>query len=296
MSTQAIAYGEAAALDDLSARITALNDKLDDVLAHVRGASRQREELEELLADLMPALNGGVAMATRKLDELEKNGVLATLRVLAERTPVLLETAEALTDTDLAPLARHMLTALHQARKGRPPTMWQLLRARRDPRVRRGVAALIEMLRGLGNVGGAAPAAPAQAAQRAVPAVRASANAAACAAHGPVRQSAKVEQARMIAGAVVQVDAEGFMTRPAEWTAPIAEAIAAEVGLLLTPEHWRVIEFCRGDAATMGVAPGMRRITQQLGIPPKQMYSLFPKGPGILAARIAGLAKPKSCV
>lgn len=296
MSRQAIAYTEATALDDVSARIAELNDKLDDVLAHVRGAARQREEVEELLADLMPAVNGGLALATRKLDELEKNGVLEMLRVLAERTPVLLETAEVLTDTELAPLARHMLTALHQARKGRPPTMWQLLRARRDPRVRRGAGALIEMLRGLGDVGGAAPAAPARVVQRAAPAAPARAKAAAPATHGAVQQIAKVEQARMIGGVAVQVDAEGFMTRPAEWTAQIAEAIATEAGLLLTPEHWRVIEFCRSDAATMGVAPGMRRITQQLGIPPRQMYSLFPKGPGILAARIAGLAKPRSCV
>lgn len=296
MSRQSIAYTEASTLDDVSARVAALNDKLDDVLAHLSAAARQREEVDDLLADLMPALNGGMAMATRKLDELEQNGVLATLRVLAERTPVLLETAEVLTDAQLAPLARHMLISLQQARKGPPPTMWQLLRARRDPHVRRGAAALIEMLRGLGNLGGGAPAAPARVEQRATPAPPARAGAPVHPAHGAVQPGAKVEQARMIAGVAVHMDAEGFMTRPAEWTAQIAEAIAAEAGLLLTPEHWRVIEFCRTDAATMGVAPGMRRITQQLGIPPRQLYSLFPKGPGILAARIAGLAKPRSCV
>jgi tRNA 2-thiouridine synthesizing protein E len=28
----------------------------------------------------------------------------------------------------------------------------------------------------------------------------------------------------------------------------------------------------------------------------KELYELFPKGPGKLAARIAGLPKPQSCV
>ena len=32
------------------------------------------------------------------------------------------------------------------------------------------------------------------------------------------------------------------------------------------------------------------------GVPMKELYELFPKGPGKLAARIAGLPKPKSCI
>ncbi len=77
----------------------------------------------------------------------------------------------------------------------------------------------------------------------------------------------------------------------------LAEALAKESGILLTPRHWQVINFCREDAAkNSGASPGLRRITQLSGVSMKELYALFPKGPGKLAARIAGLPKPKSCL
>lgn len=97
-------------------------------------------------------------------------------------------------------------------------------------------------------------------------------------------------------GHTVAVDSEGFLADRESWTREIAETFAKEAGVTLTPRHWEVLEFCRKDAAETGASPGMRRITQQLQITPKEMYALFPGGPGILAARIAGLSKPKSCV
>ena len=48
----------------------------------------------------------------------------------------------------------------------------------------------------------------------------------------------------------VQVNDEGFMTNPVEWTKEIAVEIAREEGIAtLTPAHWKVIDFCRQDAA-----------------------------------------------
>ena len=99
-----------------------------------------------------------------------------------------------------------------------------------------------------------------------------------------------------IAGHAVSVDAEGFMTNPQEWTPEIATDIAASACITLTERHWKVIEFCRRDAVEKGEPPGLRRIAQGAEVPIKELYQLFPKGPGILAAKIAGLTKPKSCV
>ncbi len=99
-----------------------------------------------------------------------------------------------------------------------------------------------------------------------------------------------------IAGHTVAVDKDGFMTNPQEWTPEIATAIAASVGLTLTERHWKIIEFCRRDAAEKGEPPGLRRIAQGAEVPVKELYQLFPKGPGVLAAKISGLTKPKSCV
>ena len=95
----------------------------------------------------------------------------------------------------------------------------------------------------------------------------------------------------------VSLDSEGFLTDRTAWTPSVAEALAREAGIgPLTDEHWKVLEYCRADAGESGPAPGMRRITSQLGVPARDLYRLFPGGPGILAARLSGLGKPKSCV
>jgi len=102
---------------------------------------------------------------------------------------------------------------------------------------------------------------------------------------------------REYAGLAVQTNDEGFLTDSAEWTPQVGEAIAHEVGVWpLSERHWNVIGFCREDAAREGQPPGLRRIAKISGVDMKSLYQLFPKGPGKLAARIAGLPKPKGCV
>jgi TusE/DsrC/DsvC family sulfur relay protein len=99
------------------------------------------------------------------------------------------------------------------------------------------------------------------------------------------------------AGRAVQTNDEGFMTDRAQWTREVGEAIAREVGVWpLTQEHWTVIDFCRVDTEREGQPPGLRRIAKNSGVDMKALYQLFPKGPGKLAARIAGLPKPQGCV
>lgn len=102
---------------------------------------------------------------------------------------------------------------------------------------------------------------------------------------------------RTIAGKTVQVNDEGFLTDPSEWTREIAVELAKEEGINeLTPAHWKVIEFCRQDATASGKAPTLRRITTAAGVPTKELFTLFPKGPAKKVARIAGLGKPEGCV
>ncbi len=99
------------------------------------------------------------------------------------------------------------------------------------------------------------------------------------------------------AGTAVEVNDEGFLTSADQWTPEIAEALADESGIgPLTDKHWQVITFCRQDAAEQGQPPGLRRISKLSGINMKELYQLFPKGPGKLAARISGLPKPQGCI
>jgi tRNA 2-thiouridine synthesizing protein E len=95
----------------------------------------------------------------------------------------------------------------------------------------------------------------------------------------------------------VDVNEEGFLLDSSQWTPEVAEAIAEESGIgPLTEQHWKVITFCREDAAREGQPPGLRRISKLSGVGTKELYQLFPKGPGKLAAKISGLPKPKGCL
>lgn len=102
---------------------------------------------------------------------------------------------------------------------------------------------------------------------------------------------------REINGQVVEFDEEGFMVNPDDWNKEIAVALADEVGIdALNDRHWQVIEFCRDDFKEKGEAPTLRRITKAGGVPTKELYKLFPKGPAKKVARISGLGKPTGCI
>lgn len=102
---------------------------------------------------------------------------------------------------------------------------------------------------------------------------------------------------RTISNVTVQVNEEGFMTNPAEWTKEIAVEMAKEEGIAeLTDAHWKIIDFCRQSAASSGKAPTLRAITAGSGVSTKELFALFPKGPAKKVAKIAGLGKPEGCV
>ncbi len=103
---------------------------------------------------------------------------------------------------------------------------------------------------------------------------------------------------KVIAGKSVQVNEEGFMTNPAEWSKEIAIEIAREEGLMeLTPAHWNIINYARDKASSAGgAAPTLRTITSNAGVSTKELFTLFPKGPAKKVAKIAGLSKPEGCV
>ncbi|MFL6293812.1 MAG: TusE/DsrC/DsvC family sulfur relay protein [Thermoanaerobaculia bacterium] len=94
----------------------------------------------------------------------------------------------------------------------------------------------------------------------------------------------------------VETNPEGFLLDSSQWTPELAEVLARDSGIALGERHWKVLSFCREDTAREGQPPGLRRIAKLSGVDMKELYQLFPKGPGKLAARIAGLPKPQGCV
>ena len=99
-----------------------------------------------------------------------------------------------------------------------------------------------------------------------------------------------------IAGKDLIVDDEGFLQQPDQWDRGVAEAMAADLEMTLTDRHWLVIDYMRNTYLEIGQAPTIRSLGKQSGVPVKELYQLFPKGPAKLAAKLAGIPKPHGCI
>ena len=97
--------------------------------------------------------------------------------------------------------------------------------------------------------------------------------------------------------APVDVDAEGFLQKPEQWNEDLALEIARQNGIPdLNDRHWMVINYMRNTYLKTGSAPTIRTLGKDSGVPVKELYQLFPKGPAKLAAKIGGIPKPKGCI
>ncbi|MFN8040348.1 MAG: TusE/DsrC/DsvC family sulfur relay protein [Acidimicrobiales bacterium] len=100
-----------------------------------------------------------------------------------------------------------------------------------------------------------------------------------------------------LAGTTVDLDDEGFFTDPSQWTEDMAVELAAENGIdTLTDQHWQVLHFMRKEYDEKGTGPTVRVLGKTSGVSVKELYQLFPKGPAKMAAKIAGIPKPRGCI
>ena len=90
---------------------------------------------------------------------------------------------------------------------------------------------------------------------------------------------------------------EGFFLDPSQWSEEMVPALAAQEGIpALTDRHWQVIRFMRDTYLQTGSAPSIRTVGKASGVPVKELYELFPKGPAKLAAKVGGIPKPRGCI
>jgi tRNA 2-thiouridine synthesizing protein E len=86
-------------------------------------------------------------------------------------------------------------------------------------------------------------------------------------------------------------------TQTTEWTPELAEELARAAGIdPLTDRHRQVIDCMRQAYFETGQSPSIRPLSKRSGVPVKELYQLFPKGPAKLAATIAGVPKPRGCI
>ena len=100
-----------------------------------------------------------------------------------------------------------------------------------------------------------------------------------------------------VAGAEVTLNDEGFFVDPEQWDEGMVPELARREGIdELTDAHWQVIRFMRAEFLEKGMGPTVRVLGKSSGVSIKELYQLFPKGPAKVAARIAGIPKPRGCI
>ena len=101
-----------------------------------------------------------------------------------------------------------------------------------------------------------------------------------------------------VEGKEYQLNEDGFMQEPEEWSEEVAKVLAqAEEGLdNLTDEHWAVIKYIREYYLEKSIAPMVRKLCKNTGFSLKYIFELFPSGPAKGACKLAGLPKPDGCV
>lgn len=98
-------------------------------------------------------------------------------------------------------------------------------------------------------------------------------------------------------GQTLELDEDGFLQDPAKWNEELALFFAEQESVPeMTEDHWKIVRYIRNYYEQFGIAPMIRKIAKETGIPVKTMYQLFPTGLDKGACRIAGLPKPTGCV
>jgi tRNA 2-thiouridine synthesizing protein E len=99
----------------------------------------------------------------------------------------------------------------------------------------------------------------------------------------------------------VHTDAEGYLKNLDDWSEDYAMALAKEEGLLLTDQHWQVIQFLRDYFAEHNVQAQVRVMVKhfsekwgtEMGSN-RRLHDMFPKGgPQKQGNRLAGLMRTR---
>lgn len=100
---------------------------------------------------------------------------------------------------------------------------------------------------------------------------------------------------RTYGGVSVNCTDEGYLTDISQWTKAIGTGIAAEEGITMTDDHWKVIDYIQNQYRSEKPLT-IRSVGKSGVVNIKEFYALFPEGPLKKASRISGIPKPVSCI
>lgn len=96
-----------------------------------------------------------------------------------------------------------------------------------------------------------------------------------------------------------EVDAEGYLIEPAEWTEEVATELARQENIELKEDHWDVLRFMREYYAERQITVDVRHVIKHLakthGPESRNLvFELFPYGYVKQACKIAGMKRPRA--
>ena len=101
----------------------------------------------------------------------------------------------------------------------------------------------------------------------------------------------------------VPVDNEGHLKNLSDWNEAVAEALALQENISLSPNHWEVLRHLRQFHSRHHMSPANRAlvslIKRELGESKghsSYLMNLFRGSPAKTACKIAGLPKPDNCL
>ena len=101
----------------------------------------------------------------------------------------------------------------------------------------------------------------------------------------------------VLGGIEVELDEDGFIQDPEQWSKEMAEDLAkTEEASPMSEEAWKVVNYIRDYYIKFEIAPPIRKLTKETGFDLKHVYEMFPSGPAKGACKIAGLPKPTGCL
>jgi tRNA 2-thiouridine synthesizing protein E len=96
---------------------------------------------------------------------------------------------------------------------------------------------------------------------------------------------------------IFEVDEDGFLLRFEDWCPEWVEYVKESEGIAaITEDHNKIIHFLQEYYKKNGIAPMVRILSKHTGFKLKEVYEMFPSGPGKGACKMAGLPKPTGCV
>ena len=104
-------------------------------------------------------------------------------------------------------------------------------------------------------------------------------------------------------GKNIPLDKDGYLLDLNDWSVDVAQALAEQAGIELSPEHWEILDLLRDFYQEFQLSPATRPLIKYTALKlgtdkgnSLHLNRLFNGTPAKLAAKLAGLPKPTNCL